>query len=69
MPRVRPPLTWGKAPPQQRTPARAEHLHMVSGVSTCVLQGNQESAHRMRLGPPMFRTLRLSLRPCPPGVP
>ena len=34
--RVRPPLTWGKAPPTTSSPAIADHLHVVLGVSTCL---------------------------------
>ena len=68
MPRVRPPLTRGTAPPHHRSPATADHLHVVSGVSTCGQQGNGESANRLRLAPAIWHIPYVS-RGSPPGVP
>ena len=38
------PADPGESPAPTRSPATADHLHVVSGVSTCCVQGNQESA-------------------------
>ena len=53
------PADPGESPARLKSPATADHLHVVSGVSTCTVQGNEESASRGRapMGRGLFRAL------------